>query len=230
MLNTERAVRIDPSRARAATASVMAKAQHEIPSFHLTREVPCADVVRSANLTGISVTAAMLPPVAQWLGAFGALNGRYIEGRFEPSRTVNLGLAVAHRENVLIVVTLEDCASWTPSDFGAALSAIREKNRENAFSAADFVRPTFTISNLGGFGVDEFTSIITPPQVAVLSVGAVRRVPVVRGEEMVPEQIVSMTLGLDHRAVDGAYGARALAALTALFASPLDSRTEEPVL
>ncbi len=72
------------------------------------------------------------------------------------------------------------------------------------------------MSNLGGFGIDEFTSIVTPPQVGVLGVGAVRRTPVCRDQVVGSELVMSLTLGLDHRAVDGAYGARALARLDEL--------------
>lgn len=226
MTEVQRVVRIDPARARAMTASVMTRAQHEVPSYHLTRQVPCGRIQGSARGAGISVTAAMMQPVARWLTEFQALNGHLHSGEFVPSATVDLGVAVAHRENVLIVVTLSDCGAWGPAEFGGALSDIRAKNQENGFVASDFARPSFTVSNLGGFGIDEFTSIITPPQVGVLSIGAVRRTPVITDGEVSAEFMVALTLGLDHRAVDGAYGARALARLAELFQAPAVSANE----
>lgn len=220
MTEVPRVVRIDPARARAATTSVMSRAQRDIPAFHLTRSMSCGEIVRTAKGEGVSVTAAMLQPVARLLDEFPTLNGHLVDGAFSPSTGVDLGIAVAHRENVLIVVTLRDCASWTACDFGAALAEIRTKNTSNAFAPSDFARPSFTVSNLGGFGVHQFTSIVTPPQVGVLSIGSVRQIPVALGDAIVSEPTVTMTLGLDHRAVDGAYGARALERMAGLLATP----------
>ncbi len=86
----------------------MTKAQQEIPSFHLTRHVSSERLAATAVEDGISVTAALMHPIARWLTEYQGINGHIRKDQFEVSATVDLGVAVAHRENVLIVVTLKD--------------------------------------------------------------------------------------------------------------------------
>jgi pyruvate dehydrogenase E2 component (dihydrolipoamide acetyltransferase) len=131
---------------------------------------------------------------------------------------VNLGVAWAPRENVLIVPTLADCAGWDLQRFGEALAALKRRSAEDAFLATDFKTPTFTVSNLGATGIDDFTSLVTPPQVAVLSVSAATIRAAERDGALVAEQVLPLTLGIDHRALDGAYAARALVDLAGTIA------------
>jgi pyruvate dehydrogenase E2 component (dihydrolipoamide acetyltransferase) len=214
MNDSSAALRIDPAKAQVRTASLMSRAQAEIPLFHLRALTPATVLSQRAQAEGCSVTAALLPQIAGWLAAHPLLNGHWIDAEFRPAEHVDLGIAVSHRENVLIVVTLKDCATWSCSDFAAALAGIRERNLANAFHQRDFVRPSFSVSNLGGFGAQDFTSLVTPPQVGVLSVAAIANQPTVEDHEVVVRPMLPLTLGLDHRAVDGAYGAKALSTLT----------------
>jgi pyruvate dehydrogenase E2 component (dihydrolipoamide acetyltransferase) len=203
-------VRVDPVRAQATTARLMATANREIPTFHLRVRVPAGGLRRRAIASGGSLTSAVLGPVARWLTEFPRLNGHLGVDSFIPSPTVDLGLAVSHGESVLVVVTLRDCGSWSDRDFADAMAGIRQRNSENAFTRADFTKPTFTLSNLGMYGVEDFTSIITPPQVAVLSMAAVSDMPLVAEGRVMVGEVLPLTLGVDHRVVDGAYAAQAL--------------------
>jgi pyruvate/2-oxoglutarate dehydrogenase complex dihydrolipoamide acyltransferase (E2) component len=182
-------VRIDPAFARRRTAELMVQAQREIPLFHVTKASP----VDALRRPGVSVTAGLLPIVTRWLTRHPLLNAHWSQDGAVVKTRVDLGVAWAHRENVLVVPALRDCAGWDEPRFAAELAALKMRSAGDAFLATDFRTPTFTVSNLGATGVDGFTSLVTPPQVAVLSVSS-----------------AALTLGIDHRALDGAYAARAL--------------------
>jgi pyruvate dehydrogenase E2 component (dihydrolipoyllysine-residue acetyltransferase) len=205
-------VRIDGSLARQRTADLMVQAQREIPLFHVTKHAVAEALHLRSRADGVSMTAALLPLVATWLTSHPLLNGHWVD-ELRPASQVDLGVAWSHRENVLVVPTLRDCAGWSVAEFADALAALRERSRDDAFRTADFGAPTFTVSNLGASGIDHFTSLVTPPQVAVLSVAAVARRPVVGEWGVDVAHTLPLTLGIDHRAIDGAYAASALAAL-----------------
>jgi pyruvate dehydrogenase E2 component (dihydrolipoamide acetyltransferase) len=214
-------VRIDPGVARRRTAQLMTQAQQEIPLFHLGKLAEATTLRARAGQNGVSVTVALLPIVARWLARFPLLNGRWT-GDLEVRDRIDLGIAWSYAENVLVVPTLRDCGEWGIAEFATAMSDLRERARGEALLPTDFATPSFTVSNLGAFGVDQFTSLVTPPQVAVLSVSALDRRPVARGEAIVLAHTLPLTLGADHRAVDGAYAARALSDLASHIQEPGD--------
>lgn len=206
-------LRIDAAFARRRTAEVMARAQRDIPLFHVSKAARVDALRDEATSSGASLTVALLPVVARWLTRHPLLNAHWEDG-LKPRPTVDLGVAWSHRENVLIVPVLADCGSWELPTFAQAMADLKQRSADDAFRPADFRAPSFTLSNLGAAGIESFTSLVTPPQVAVLSVSAT----VVRATEtnaaLVAEYVLPLTLGVDHRAVDGAYAARALADLT----------------
>lgn len=226
---TDRAVgvRVDPVRARRITGRLMSEAQSTVPQFHV-RDVAIAEALSGeAKSQGVSVTAVLLPLVAHWLVCRPGLNGHWLGGMFTAQTAVDLGLAIAHRENVLVVATFSDCANWTQRRFADELTELRNRSDTNVFRAEDFSRPGFTLSNLGAFGADEFTSIVTPPQVAVLSVGALKLRPTVIDGQVRAQRTLALTLGVDHRAIDGAYAATSLSDLTSHISSlQTDHETE----
>lgn len=203
-------VRIDPALARTRTAQVMGQAQHDIPLFHVSKAAPVQQLRERSAEAGVSVTGALLPLVARWLERHPSLNAHWGSDGPVLQEQVHLGVAWAHRENVLVVPALADCAAWDLRQFAEALAALKRRSAEDAFLSTDFKTPTFTVSNLGATGIDDFTSLVTPPQVAVLSVSAATIRPTERDGALVAEQVLPLTLGIDHRALDGAYAARAL--------------------
>jgi pyruvate dehydrogenase E2 component (dihydrolipoamide acetyltransferase) len=191
----------------------MTRAIGEIPAFHLSREIDATCMAETADRVRATITAVLLKHVAAWLIDVPELNSEFIDGQLRPRSTVDLGVALSYAKNVLVVPTLRDCRDWTEVQFADALKQLRRKADDNQFTVVDFASAGFTVSNLGPWRVDSFTSIIRPPQVAILSVGAVRARPRVVDGAVAAVKTCVFTLAVDHRVIDGAFGASALDAL-----------------
>jgi pyruvate dehydrogenase E2 component (dihydrolipoamide acetyltransferase) len=133
---------------------------------------------------------------------------------------VNIGVAVAVEEGLLVpVVRFADTKSL--SQIAAEVKVAAQKAKDKKLQPSDWEGNTFTISNLGMFGVDEFTAIINPPDACILAIGAINQVPVVKDGQIVVGNIMKVTLSCDHRVVDGASGAAFLQTLQGLLEEPL---------
>ena len=132
---------------------------------------------------------------------------------------VNIGVAVA-AESGLIVPVITDADTKTVTQLGAEAKNLITRAAERKLTPAQTTGGTFTISNLGMFGVEHFTAIINPPESAILAVGATTREPAVVGDAVVPRYRLRYTLSVDHRVIDGALAARFLQTLTGLVESP----------
>ncbi len=138
----------------------------------------------------------------------------------ETRTNIDIALAVALPDG-LITPVVRDCDRKTVREIDAELSALIEKAHAGRLSPDEYEGAGFTISNLGSFGIDEFTAIINPPGSAILAVGAVLREPVVNADgQLAVGQTLALTLGCDHRSIDGAVGAVFLADLAKLFENP----------
>ncbi len=115
---------------------------------------------------------------------------------------------------------IRDAARKTIQEIARARADLVGRARDNKLTLPDLEGGTFTISNLGMFGVEQFTAVLNPPQVAILAVGAVKEEAVVRDGELEIAPILRMTLTCDHRAIDGADGAQFLQTLVALLEQP----------
>lgn len=120
----------------------------------------------------------------------------------------------------LLTPIVRDAARKTLSGISAEIRGLALEARAGRLRLDQFQGGTFSVSNLGMFGVDDFDAIINPPQAAILAVGAVRPMPVVRDEVVTTGRVMSVVLSVDHRVVDGATGARWLAAFRALIEQP----------
>jgi pyruvate dehydrogenase E2 component (dihydrolipoamide acetyltransferase) len=132
---------------------------------------------------------------------------------------INIGVAVA-AESGLIVPVIRDADIKTVTQLGAESRKLIGLASERKLTPAQTSGGTFTISNLGMFGVEEFTAIINPPESAILAVGGTTREPAVAGDAIVPRYKMRYTLSSDHRVIDGALAARFLQTLTELIESP----------
>ena len=132
---------------------------------------------------------------------------------------MNVAVAV-DVQGELVAPVVKDCQGRSIEDLAEAADALIARAREKKLSPEDYADGTFTISNLGMLGVDHFYAIITPPQSAVLSVSAMRRVPVVDGEQIRVGYRMDFGLACDHRVLDGAKAAEFLAAIRGLLESP----------
>jgi pyruvate dehydrogenase E2 component (dihydrolipoamide acetyltransferase) len=119
---------------------------------------------------------------------------------------VNIGVAVAVDEGLLVpVVRFADGKDL--NEIGTEVRAYAKKAKEKKLQPSDWEGNTFTISNLGMFGIEEFTAIVNPPDSCILAVGGIREVPVVKEGAIVPGSVMKVTMSCDHRVVDGALGA-----------------------
>ncbi len=166
-----------------------------------------------------SINDIVLKATAQALKAHMRLNAAYSDGAIEQFQEINLGVAV-DSEQGLIVPVLHGADRLNIGEIARATRDLGTKAREGKLGLADLEGGTFTVTNLGGLGVDWFTPVLNPPQCAILGVGRVRRAPVVVDDDIVVRDIATLVLSFDHRVVDGAACARFLAHLKALIENP----------
>src|SRR5690606_38239373 len=149
-----------------------------------------------------------------------AVNSSWLGDKIRYNEHVNIGLAVAVDEGLLVpVVRFADGKSL--SHISAEVKDLAQRAKNKKLQPADWEGSTFTISNLGMFGVDEFTAIINPPDACILAVSGIQQVPVVKNGVVVPGNIMKVTLSSDHRVVDGATAAAFLQTVKALLEEPV---------
>src|SRR4051812_22142346 len=148
-------------------------------------------------------------------------NAAYRDGKFELYSRVNVGVAVAAND-ALVVPTVFDADKKSLGEISRTVRDLANKVREGTITPPELSGGTFTVSNLGMYGIDRFTAVINPPQAAILAVGALRKRPVVdEGGRIVARDMMSATLVCDHRILYGADGARFLARVRELLEQPL---------
>ena len=208
------------SRIRRIGAEQTARSFAEVPHFYLTRDV---EVDRLLELQGRlrekmdpapGVTELLALAVARTLKKHPRLNARYAGSELELYDEVNLGLAVATDEG-LVVPVLKGADTLSLREVVPSLKGLIGKAREGKLGRDDLSGDTFTISNLGMMGIDSFDAVINTPEAAILAVGRVHTVPEWDGGEWLPHRIISMTLSVDHRVADGADGSSFLGDLQA---------------
>ena len=149
------------------------------------------------------------------------VNGAYRDGKFERYSRVNVGVAVA-AQDTLVVPTLFDADQRSLGDIARKARELIGKVREGTITPPELSGGTFTVSNLGMFGIDSFTAVINPPQAAILTVGALARRPAVDDSgRVVARDTMTLTLVSDHRILYGADGAEFLARVRELLEQPL---------
>jgi pyruvate dehydrogenase E2 component (dihydrolipoamide acetyltransferase) len=212
-------------RLTAERLSESAKAPH----FYLTTVVEADALLRlraelNASLPEgagkVTVTDLLVKACAVALRAHPEVNASWGQDAIVRHGRVHVGVAVAIPDG-LVVPVVRDADRATLGEISRQARDLAERARSRRLSPDDFAGGTFTISNLGMFGIDEFTAIINPPQVAILAVGAASPQPVVRDGEIVVRTTMKLTLSVDHRVLDGAMGAQFLADLRALLEAPL---------
>ncbi|MGZ4268443.1 MAG: dihydrolipoamide acetyltransferase family protein [Solirubrobacteraceae bacterium] len=147
-------------------------------------------------------------------------NGSYKDGRFELYSRVNIGVAVA-ADDALVVPTVFDADKKSLSQIARDARTLAERVRAGAVTPPELGGGTFTVSNLGMFGVSNFEAVINPPQAAILAVGAMEQRAVVRDGQIVARHVMDITLSCDHRILYGADAAQFLARIRALLEQPL---------
>ena len=200
----------------------------EAPHFYLTVEAGADELLAfraQANVRGpadvkISVTDLLIRACAVTLAAHPEANASWAGDRILRHHRINVGVAVAVDDG-LIVPVIRDADRKTLTETAREAHALTGKARTRRLAPDDYADGTFTISNLGMYGIRQFTAVINPPQAAILAVGAATRQPVARGDQVTIGTIMALTLSIDHRVLDGASGAAFLADLKTLIEEPM---------
>jgi pyruvate dehydrogenase E2 component (dihydrolipoamide acetyltransferase) len=219
----------DPSKLQSTIARRMAESKATAPHFYLTIEIDMGRAVEArAEIKAASKEGDVVPSFndmivkacAIALREFPKANGAYRDGRFELYSRVNVGVAVAAEES-LVVPTVFDADQKGLRQIAADTRAVAAKVREGSVTPPELSGGTFTVSNLGMYGIDAFDAVINMGQAAILAVGAIREAPAVRDGELVPAQLMKATLSCDHRILYGAEGAEFLARVQQLLEEPV---------
>jgi pyruvate dehydrogenase E2 component (dihydrolipoamide acetyltransferase) len=217
------------SRLQQTIARRMAESKATAPHFYLTSEIDMSRAVEArARIKAASGEGEIVPSFndmvvkacALALREFPRANGSYRDGKVEEYSRVNIGVAVA-AQDALVVPTVFDADVKGLRQIAADSRDLAARVREGTITPPELSGGTFTVSNLGMFGVTSFSAVINPPQAAILAVGAIDEVPVVRDGEIVPGQRMSVTLACDHRILYGADGAKFLAKVRDLLEEPV---------
>jgi pyruvate dehydrogenase E2 component (dihydrolipoamide acetyltransferase) len=219
---TERPV----SQMRKAISRRLSESLFTAPHFYVTMSIDMDEAVKARTRINevapvkISFNDFVLKACAVALKQHPAINSSYLGDKIRTNEHIHIGVAVAVDEGLLVpVVRFADGKSL--SRISAEVKDFAQKAKAKKLQPSDWEGSTFTISNLGMFGVDEFTAIINTPDACILAVSGIQQVPVVKNGAVVPGNVMKVTLSCDHRVVDGATGAAFLQTLKSLLEEPV---------
>ena len=212
---------------RKTIARRLAESIGPIPTFYLTAEY---DVTHLAELRAelteagaeykVSFNDILIKAVATALAQHPEVNAHWLGDAIRRFNRVHIGMAVAV-EDGLITPVIFDADAKGIGEIAAETKALAERARARKLTPEEYTGSTFSISNLGMFGIDQFTAIINPPEAGILAVGAVQEVPAVVDGAVAVRKRLRVTMSCDHRVIDGATGARFLQTLRRLVENPL---------
>lgn len=214
------------SQMRKTIARRLAESKFTAPHFYLTMEIDMDNAMKarkSINDAGdakISFNDMVVKAAAMALRKHPKVNSSWRGETIRYNEHVHIGVAVAVEEGLLVPV-VRFANEKGLAQIGAEVKVFAEKAKTKKLQPADWEGNTFTISNLGMFGIEEFTAIINPPDACILAVGAIKSTPVVKGGQVVPGNVMKVTLSCDHRVVDGATGSAFLQTLKAYLENPV---------
>ncbi|HSZ72621.1 MAG TPA: pyruvate dehydrogenase complex dihydrolipoamide acetyltransferase [Cytophagaceae bacterium] len=196
------------------------------PHFYVTMEINMDKAIEARNSINevaplkVSFNDLVVKASAAALKKHPKINSSWLGDKIRINHHVNIGIAVAVDEGLLVpVVRFTDTKSLT--QISSEIKDLGAKAKNKQLQPADWAGNTFTISNLGMFGVDEFTAIINPPDACILAVGGIKQTAIVKDSQLVVGNIMKVTLSADHRVVDGASGAAFLQTLKSLLEDPI---------
>jgi pyruvate dehydrogenase E2 component (dihydrolipoamide acetyltransferase) len=211
---------------RKVIAKRLAESLFTAPHFYLTMSIDMDSAIAArAKMNDfapvkISFNDMVLKAAAVALKQHPNVNSSWLGDKIRYNEHVNIGVAVAVEDGLLVpVVRFADGKSL--SRISAEVKDFAQRAKAKKLQPADWEGSTFTISNLGMFGIDEFTAIINPPDACILAIGGISQVPVVKNGAVVPGNVMKVTLSCDHRVVDGATGSAFLQTFKALLEEPV---------
>ena len=214
------------SQMRKVIAKRLSESLFTAPHFYLTMKINMDAAIKARTLlnenatTKISFNDMIVKATALSLKQHPKVNSSWMGDFIRENHHVNIGIAVAVDEGLLVPV-LRFADSLSLSQISGNVKEFAKKAKDKKLQPADWEGSTFTISNLGMFGIDSFTAIINPPDACILAVGGIAQEPVVKNGQVVPGNVMNVTLSCDHRVVDGATGAAFLQTLKSLLEEPL---------
>jgi pyruvate dehydrogenase E2 component (dihydrolipoamide acetyltransferase) len=217
------------TRLQQVIARRMAESKATAPHFYLETEIDMsAAVAARARIKAMTPEGEIVPSFndmvikasAIALRSFPQANGAYRDGRFELYSRVNVGVAVA-AQDALVVPTVLDADRKGLREIAADSRSVAARVRDGSITPPELSGGTFTVSNLGMFGITNFSAVINVPQAAILAVGAITERPVVRDGEISTAHMLGVTLSCDHRILYGAPAAEFLARIRELLEEPL---------
>ena len=214
------------SQMRKTIAKRLAESKFTAPHFYLTKEIKMDAVLAARKRMNeytenrISINDIIIKATAVALKSHPNVNSSWLGDKIRRNHHVHIGVAVAIDDGLLVpVVRFADSKSL--SQIGAEVRELAGKAKTKELQPKDWEGNTFTISNLGAFGIDEFTAIVNPPDACILAIGSSKETVIVENGEMRAGHVMKVTLSCDHRAVDGVTGANFLKTFADLLEEPV---------
>lgn len=225
-VTTESFDEIPVSQMRKTIAKRLSESKFSAPHFYLTMELDMDSAISAREsinaVTGskISFNDLVIKAAASALRQHPKVNSSWLGDKIRTNHHIHIGVAVSVEEGLLVpVVKFAD--SKTLRQINAEVKTYAQKAKDKKLQPSDWEGNTFTISNLGMFGIDEFTAIINPPDACILAVGGIQQKPVVKNGQVVPGNVMKVTLSCDHRVVDGVAGSEFLRTFKGLLENPV---------
>ena len=226
VMTQEKFTEVGVSQMRKTIARRLAESKFTAPHFYLSISIDMSNAMQARKaindqgLYKVSFNDMVVKATAVALRKHPSVNSSWLEDRIRYNEHVNIGVAVAVEDGLLVpVVRFADGKSF--ATIGEEVRDFAGRAKAKTLQPADWEGSTFTISNLGMFGIENFTAIINPPDACILAIGGISNVPVVKNDEVVPGHVMKVTLSCDHRVVDGATGASFLQEFKNLLENPV---------
>lgn len=224
-LNNEK---IALSGKRKVIAQRLTESKNQSPHFYLMTSIKMDNLISSREALNksrkegkIGLNAFIMKIIAQVITRHQVINSSWMGDSIQNHSQVDIGLAVAQPDG-LITPIVKACEQKGITDIDAELADLIARARNNKLKPEEYTGATFTISSLGSMGIEQFTSIINPPGVAILAIGSIKREPVVNEKDQIEiKSIMRVSLSCDHRVVDGAVGAKFLKDLRETLENPI---------
>lgn len=214
------------SQMRKVIARRLGESKFSAPHFYLTVEINMDEAIATRKRineiapTKISFNDLVVKAAAASLRQHPNINSSWLGDRIRLNKNINIGVAVAVAEGLLVPV-IRNANAKSLSEINSEVRTLAGKAKERKLQPQEMQGNTFTISNLGMFGIEEFTAIINPPDACILAVGSIIQKPIVKDGELAVGNMMKVTLSCDHRVVDGAMGAKFLQTMKSVLEDPI---------
>ena len=214
------------SQMRKTIARRLSQSKFEAPHFYLTMEIDMDNAIEARKAiiardeVKVSFNDMVIKAAAAALRRHPKVNSSWLEDRIRYNEHVHIGVAVAVEDGLLVpVVRFAD--SKTLPQINVEVKEYAQRAKAKKLQPEDWEGNTFTISNLGMFGIEEFTAIVNPPDACIMAIGGIKQTPVVKNGAVVPGNVMKVTLSCDHRVVDGVSGSEFLLDFKANMENPV---------